>query len=102
MVALLWMAKLLKDATAYKEAFMVVFLGTLGWCMPMMIQIFVLAAFIMLIVQWWEDAKPAFIVWCVAVATMFAVGGRDGFVRSLAGPSAEENAQVAPSSVQEP
>lgn len=82
-LALLWMAKLLGNAGAYKEAVLIVIMGTLGWCMPLFIQVFVLAAFATIAVQWWEDTKPAFIAWVVAVVTMFAAGHMVGGANEL-------------------
>lgn len=82
-LALLWMAKRLSDAGAYKQALLVVLMGTLGWCMPVFIQIFVLAAFLTIAVQWWEDTKPALIAWLVAVVATFAAGQMVGGAQEM-------------------
>jgi hypothetical protein len=58
-------------------------MGLLGWCMPLFVQVFVLATFVTISVQWWEDTKPAFIAWGITVAAMFAIGQVGGGTRAM-------------------
>lgn len=82
-LALFWMGKLLGDAGAYKQAFLIVFMGTLGWCMPLFLQVFVLAAFVTIAFQYWEETKPAFIAWAFAVVAMLGIGHAAGGSQAL-------------------
>lgn len=77
-LAAFWMARLLGNAGAYKQAFTVVLIATLGWCMPLFIQVFLLAGIITVGVQYWEEVKVPLGVWILAAGTTVAVGHMTG------------------------
>lgn len=77
-IAALWMAKLLGSAGAYKQALLVLLIATLGWCAPWIFQVFLAAGLVTIGVQYWEEVKPALVLWVIAAATAFAVGQMSG------------------------
>lgn len=76
--AAIWMAKLLGDAGAYKAAFTIMLFATLGWCMPVFLQVFLLAGFVTIGVQYWEEVKAPFVAWIMTAGAVVAIGYSTG------------------------